>query len=76
LDLHSGLQFDNQVVDLSPKIMTQLARRQLQFDLTMIENLLRDFSVAFAYLKVRNDTVTEIHQNLLRVIALNKYIVH
>jgi len=38
--------------------------------------LLRDLSVAYAYVKLRNETVTEIHRNLLRVTALNKYIVH
>jgi hypothetical protein len=37
---------------------------------------LRDVSVAFAYLKIGNDTVTDVHKNLLRVAALNKYVVH
>jgi len=38
--------------------------------------LLRDISIALAYLKQRSQTVSEVHRNLLRVSALNKYIVH
>ena len=42
----------------------------------MFHHLLRDISVAFAYLKLNTDDVTKIHKCLLKIAAINKQIVH
>ena len=44
-----------------------LDKRKLLFDLNMIHHLLRDLSLAFAYLKINNDDVSSLHLSLQRI---------
>lgn len=77
LNTQSESQIANQQENVQePLIITDVNRKQVQFDLKMIQHLVRDVSISCASLKIRDQTVNDLHKNLLRVTGLNKYIVH